>query len=89
MLRAAGLVDVTARSWLLDRPAPLDAANRNDVLRRLAGWAERADPWLDEQDRAAWRRLLDPDDPSWIGGRDDIAVLAVETVHLGRRPRRR
>jgi SAM-dependent methyltransferase len=86
MLRAAGLVEVTARSWLLDRPAPLSPADRDDMLGRLAGRVERAGRWLDADDRAAWHRLLDPDDPAWLGQRDDLAVIAVETVHLGRRP---
>ena len=85
MLRAAGLVEVAARSWLLDRSAPLSAADQHAVLGRLANYVERADRWLDGDDRAAWRRLLDPDDPAWLGGRDDLAVVAVETVHLGRR----
>jgi SAM-dependent methyltransferase len=85
MLRAAGLVDVTARSWLLDRPAPLTTDDRDAVLDRLAHGVERADRWLDADDRAAWQRLLDPHDPAWLGHRDDLALLAVETVHLGRR----
>jgi ubiquinone/menaquinone biosynthesis C-methylase UbiE len=85
MLRAAGLVDVTARSWLLDRPAPLSAADRDAVLDRLAGWVERADRWLDPDDRASWQRLLDPEDPAWLGHRDDLFMLAAETVHFGRR----
>jgi SAM-dependent methyltransferase len=86
LLRAAGLVEVTARSWLLDRPAPLAAADREAVLHRLAGQVERAAPWLCEDDRDAWRRLLEPEDPGWLGHRDDLALLAVETVHLGRLP---
>jgi SAM-dependent methyltransferase len=85
MLRAAGLVDVTARSWLLDRPAPLSAADRNAVLDRLANWVEWADRWLDPDDRASWQRLLDREDPAWLGHRDDLFMLAAETVHYGRR----
>lgn len=87
MLRDVGLVEVTARSWLLDRPAPLSPADRDTMLERLAGRVERADRWLDADDRAAWQRLLDPDDPAWLGHRGDLAVVAVETVHLGRAPR--
>ncbi|HEY3261687.1 MAG TPA: methyltransferase domain-containing protein [Pseudonocardiaceae bacterium] len=85
MLRAGGLVEVTARSWLLDRPPPLSAADQHAVLHRLAGHVERAGRWLDAGDLAAWRRLLDPDDPAWLGHRDDLVVVAVETVYLGRR----
>ena len=86
LLRAAGLVEVTARSWLLDLPAPLAATELAAVLHRLAGFVQRAADWLSEADRAAWRRLLDPDDAAWLGRRDDLCLLAVETVHLGRRP---
>jgi len=86
MLRAAGLIGVTARSWLLDRPAPLTDEERDGVLHRLAGNVERADRWLLPEDRASWQRLLDPADPAWLGHRDDLAVVAVDTVHIGRRP---
>jgi SAM-dependent methyltransferase len=86
LLRAAGLAEVTARSWLLDRPAPLATADREVVLHRLAGFVQWAASWLSEADRAAWRRLLDPGDAAWLGHRDDLALLAVETVHLGHRP---
>lgn len=85
MLRAAGLREVTSRSWVLDRPPPLSPADRDAVLHRFAGGVERADPWLGEGDRQAWRRLLDPDDPAWLGHRDDLYVIAVDTVHFGRR----
>jgi SAM-dependent methyltransferase len=86
MLRAAGLVDVTARAWLLHRPAPLGADDRAVLLDGLVGRVERAGRWLADDDLAAWRRLLDEGDPAWLGHRDDLEVLAVTMVHLGRRP---
>jgi SAM-dependent methyltransferase len=85
MLRGAGLHGVTARSYLLDRPAPLDPGDRDAVLRRLRHAVERGERWLDGDDREAWRRLLDPDDEAWLGHRDDLQLLAADTVHLGRR----
>lgn len=86
MLRAAGLEAVTSRGWLLHLPAPLGHGELAAVLHWLVGRVERATPWLDAADLAAWRRLLDADDPAWLGHRDDLEVTAVETVHLGRRP---
>lgn len=86
MLRAAGLVDVATRGWLLHLPAPLSDADRDAVLGRLIHGVELADRWLDQDDRSAWRRLLDPADSAWLGHRDDLAVFGVAAVHLGRRP---
>jgi hypothetical protein len=43
--------------------------------------------YLDESDRGAVQRLLDPDDDAYVGNRDDVFVLSASTVHLGRRSR--
>lgn len=86
LLRAAGLVEVTARAWLLHHPAPLPPALQQTVINKLAGRVERAEPWLDDGDRESWGRLLDAAGPDWLGHRDDVELVAVEVVHLGRRP---
>ena len=86
MLRAAGLMDVTATGWLLHRPAPLSGADRNILLPGLVSKVERARPWLEPDDAASWARLLDEADPAWLGHRDDLDLVAVEMVHTGRRP---
>ncbi len=86
LLRAAGLVDVTARAWLLHRPAPLPEHDRVEVLHALASKVERSRQWVEPADLASWERLLDPADAAWLGHRDDLELMAVELVYLGRRP---
>ena len=86
VLTAAGLTDVTARSFLLDRPAPLDAGTRTHVVDSLAVRVERVGDRLGADDRDAWERLLDPDRPDHLGRRDDLHLLAATTVHVGTRP---
>lgn len=87
MLRQAGLTEVRARSYLVDRPAPLDEPTRRSVRywleRHRTGLVDR----LDATDLATLDRLLDPDDPAGVERRADLFVLTAETVHLGRRPR--
>ena len=41
---------------------------------------------LAADDRQVVARLVDPDDPAWIGARDDLLVTAVRTVHTGVAP---
>lgn len=87
-LRRAGLVDVTTRTTLRESPAPLDEADRRQLVDRLARWVGELRPTglLDPDDLAAWDRLLDPDDPAWLGHRDDVFRLTARSVHLGTRP---
>lgn len=86
LLRAAGLVDVTSRSALLDLPAPLTAPARDVVLAELAARVGRAREFLAPDDDAAWTRLLDADDDAWLGHRRDLALLTARTAHSGRSP---
>lgn len=83
LLRAAGLDGVTSHGWLLHLPAPLSGRRLAAVLQGLAGRVEGARPWLAEDDLAAWERLLDEDGPDWLGGRDDIELVAAEVVYTG------
>jgi SAM-dependent methyltransferase len=86
LLRSAQLVEVTTKAWLLHHPAPLDPAMRQAAINGLASRVELAEQWLDDEDRAAWSRLLDGADPNWLGHRDDLELIAAKTVHLGRAP---
>lgn len=86
MLTAAGLVSVSARSFLLDRPAPLDPQIRAHVAESLALQVQRVVDRLSPADRDAWERLLDPAGPDHVGQRDDVHVLSATTVHVGTRP---
>lgn len=85
LLRSAGLGEVTSRSVLLDLPGPLDPATREVVLAELAARVGRARAFLTEIDHAAWDALLDPTSSSWLGRRNDLALLTARTVHLGRK----
>jgi SAM-dependent methyltransferase len=86
-LRRAGLTQVTTRSQLIERPAPLDRAVGEQVLDALAERVERlrATGLLDQADTATWNRLLDPTDPAWLGRRRDLYWLEARSVHLGTR----
>lgn len=86
-LQRAGLVDVTARSFLLDLPAPLGSSELDHVLGRLRGYADhdgRED--LSEEDRDVLRRVTDPEDALHRRIREDLFLLAARTVYVGRRP---
>jgi hypothetical protein len=86
LLADAGLVDVAARSFLLDVPPPLDAPTRQGVRavfeRALATIGDR----ISDEDRATLTRLLDDDDPHSLLRRPDVFVLNARTVHVGTVP---
>jgi SAM-dependent methyltransferase len=86
----AGLQDVTTRSTLRERPAPLPEARRREIADRFARWVDRLRPTglLDAADLATWDRLLDPDDLAWLGHRGDLFELRARSVHLGVKPGR-
>lgn len=87
-LTRAGLTGVTTRTTLREQPAPLAEPDRVQVAERFGRWVDRVRPTglLDDADLAAWDRLLDPDDPAWLGGRTDLFRLSARSVHLGTRP---
>ncbi len=71
--RRAGLVAVRQRGILIERRAPLDAANRRYLGEMLAfhrAVAERLP--LSDADRAAWRALTDPAAPTYLLDQDDF-----------------
>ncbi|TWS19797.1 class I SAM-dependent methyltransferase [Tsukamurella asaccharolytica] len=85
LLRAAGLRDVRARTFLVDRPAPLDDGTRRGVAHLLGRYLRMADR-LDPDDAQVLRRLTDPDDPQGVRRRPDVFVLAARTVYIGTAP---
>jgi SAM-dependent methyltransferase len=84
-LTAAGFLDVSQRSFLLDRPAPLSPAERSDVVHHLTQARERLGSWLDDRDVDTLQRLLDPAEPQGVHQRTDLGLLGVQTVQVGRR----
>jgi SAM-dependent methyltransferase len=82
-LANVGLVGVTAFSYLIDRPSPASAPVRDSVLNWL-GWMQQiGEGQLTDSDIDTVRRLLDENDPAYIGNRDDVFLLTARTVHLG------
>ncbi|WP_280273169.1 class I SAM-dependent methyltransferase [Nocardia wallacei] len=86
LLRAAGLIDAHSRTFLVDRPAPLEAGPRRSVRQWIERYRGMADD-LAPDDRTTLDRLLDPNDPSGIDQRPDVFLLTARTVHYARRPR--
>ena len=88
-LSRAGLTGVTTRSFLIEHPLPLAAGTRDRLLSMLSHRVERlreTEELLSPDDLRAWTRLLDPDDPHWLGNRDDLYWLEVRSVHIGQKP---
>ncbi|WP_235921849.1 class I SAM-dependent methyltransferase [Lentzea tibetensis] len=82
----AGLGEVSAFSFVIDHPAPAKQVVRDWAVERLSWLAEVTGARLHASDRAALRRLLNPQDSEFLGGRDDVFMLMTDTVHLGRKP---
>ncbi|MDQ3401846.1 MAG: class I SAM-dependent methyltransferase [Actinomycetota bacterium] len=84
VLADAGLLDVSAFSYLVDLPAPASEQVRLSVADWLQWQAAVAEDRLSAVDRDAVARLLNPSGPDWVGARDDVFVLGASTVHLAR-----
>ncbi|HEY8527708.1 MAG TPA: class I SAM-dependent methyltransferase [Acidimicrobiales bacterium] len=82
-LARAGLTGVRARSFLAEATPPLDDVGRRIVEQHLTAARDELGDRLDADDRATLDRLLDADDPAWVGRRTDLVVTAVRTVHVG------
>ncbi|MEC4018730.1 class I SAM-dependent methyltransferase [Streptomyces sp. H27-D2] len=84
LLAAGGLIGAGSRTFLVDLPAPLDAAARLPLHTELSGQRERFAEDLDAEDRGTLDRLLDPEDPAGLLLRPDVFVLRAFTVHTAR-----
>jgi SAM-dependent methyltransferase len=86
LLRRADLREVTVRSVLIERVAPLSAPAemylRESIFRDT--WGERLQPYLDPADYHQLRRLCDPGDPEFALRRPDFHFLQTLTVVTGR-----
>ena len=86
-LRAAGLASVSTSTTVLERPTPLEDAQRRAIAETLSWRVERATSIdaIPPADLDAWGRLLDEVDAAWIGRRDDLYDLSARSVHVGYR----
>jgi SAM-dependent methyltransferase len=84
-LRRAGLRNVTARTFMIERVAPLDPASADYLLETIFGgtWGERLQPYLDADDYAALVRLCDPRHPDFALRRPDFHFLQSFTLAVG------
>jgi len=88
LLRAAGLVNVSVRTWPLERVTPLDAASTaylRDVIFRDT-WGERLRPYLSGPDYQQLSRLCDPHSPEYALQRPDLHFLQTFTLAVGEIP---
>lgn len=85
-LARAGLIKVGSRSFLAERPAPLDEVGQAAVEQHLRSALDQLGDRLDPDDRTTVARLLTPDDPAYVRHRTDLTVTAVRTVHVGTAP---
>jgi len=82
LLQQAQLRNVTARSVLIERVAPLSPATESYIAQTLFrdSWGERLQPYLDEADYRQLSSLCDPDDPGFALRRADFHFLQTFTV---------
>ncbi|HET6533022.1 MAG TPA: class I SAM-dependent methyltransferase [Actinoplanes sp.] len=85
LLREAGLADVTSRTFLLDRPAPLDERTRDGLLRSLRTTCEMLAGHLSGADLTRLDELTGDTGPESVRHRDDAFLLRAGTVHIGTR----
>jgi SAM-dependent methyltransferase len=85
LLRRAGLHRVRARTYIIERTAPLDAAAENYLLEGIfkGTWGERLRPYLSTEDYAELSRLCDPKDSQFALRRPDFHLLQSFSVVVG------
>lgn len=86
LFRAAGLVDIRARTFASDRQAPLDPDTRAFLAEYLKRLGESVRSRLTPERRAEFDRLADPASPDFLLDSPDFAATVVDRVVWGRRP---
>jgi SAM-dependent methyltransferase len=88
LLRRAGLANVSARTWPLERTSPLDPAT-TDYLRDAIfrdTWGERLRPYLSVDDYQQLARLCDPHAAEYALHRPDMHFLQTFSLVSGEIP---
>jgi len=85
LLRAGGLREVTVRTFVIERVAPLRPADEEYLLEAIfrGTWGERLRPYLSSEDFAALTRLCDPRDAGYALRRPDFHFLQTFTLAVG------
>lgn len=88
LLRRAGLADVGAKTFVIERLSPLAPADRDYLLEDQfrGAWGpggERLRPYLDGDDFAALARLCDPRAPGFALDRTDFHFIQAFSVAVG------
>ena len=87
-LHGAALRNLTVRTWVIERTAPLAPADREYLLEAIfkGTWGERLRPYLSPADYAALQRLSAPDSPDFALLRPDFHFIQTFTLIVGERP---
>jgi SAM-dependent methyltransferase len=82
LLRGAGLVQVSARTFVIERIAPLDAHTRAWLIEATfrGTWGERLRPYMATADYEELARLCDPQHPEFALARPDFHFLQTFTL---------
>jgi len=85
LLRAANLRNVAARTVLIERVSPVNAATEHYLLDTIfrGTWGERLRPYLSDDDYAELGRLCDPRHPQFALRRPDFHFLQSFTLVTG------
>jgi SAM-dependent methyltransferase len=85
VLRAANLQNVGARTVLIERVSPVDAATERYLLETIFRdtWSERLRSYLSDDDYAELGRLCDPQHPQFALRRPDFHFLQSFTLVTG------
>lgn len=85
MLREAGLTDVRAQTFSIDRVSPLASGDEDYLVETLfrGTWGPRLQPYLSKDDYAELLRLCDPHDARFALARPDFHFLQTFTLVVG------
>ena len=87
-MHAAQLSHITARTFVIERTAPLARADEEYLIEAIfrGTWGERLRPYLATADYEALRRLCAPDAPEFALRRCDFHFIQTFTLVVGARP---
>jgi hypothetical protein len=85
VLRAARLKEVSARTVMIERVSPVDAATASYLIEAIFRdtWGERLRPYLSADDYARLSRCCDPRDNEFALARPDFHYLHSFTLTVG------